>query len=209
MPAPIRTQNTAWLYFTGSYNDVSSAATLFMSGTGNISSGCMPLMLLAKNTATATLGLSLLARSKTNAWETLGSQWQTYNISCNTGATYFCQDWEYIPYYTGQATGSVAYMGLAISGAYRGYFNAGMPLYISNSGAGSSSNYLSLNMYAVNNETNFSGVSTLFALGHNSQNGNITLAISGAYTNSTGNIDLYCQAYDSIESTIKLFVSGI
>lgn len=209
MPAPIRTQNTAWLYFTGSYGDISSTATLFMSGTGNISSGCMPLMLLAKNTATATLGLSLLARSKTSAWETLSSTWSSYNISCNTGATYFCQDWEYIPYYTGQATGSVAHMTLAISGAYRGYFNAGMPLYITNSGGGLSSNYMALNMYAVNSERTASGIATLYSMGHNNQNGNITLAISGAYTNSTGNIDLYCQAYDSIESTIKLFVSGI
>lgn len=209
MPTPIRTQNTAWLHFTGSYNDAYGSATLFMSGTGNITSGCMPLMLLAKNTASYSLGLVLLAKSKTGSWESISNQWTNLNISCNSGATSFCQDWEYIPYFAGQATGSAASMNLAISGSYRGYFAGGMPLYITNSGGGVSASYMNINLYAVNTETPQSGIGTLMTVGHGGLDNNLTLAISGAYAESSGTMDLYCQAYDSLDSIIKLFISGI
>ena len=48
MSVPIKINNAAYLYFTGSFDNASGTASLFISGTGNVSSGAMPLFLQAK-----------------------------------------------------------------------------------------------------------------------------------------------------------------
>ena len=209
MPSPIQTSTVAYLYFTGSYGASSGTSTLFISGSENRTSGCMPLFMQAKNTVTGTLSLYLSSIAKTNSWESLGNQWGAYNISCSVGAPTFCQDWEYIPYYAGAATGTSALMTLFEKGVYRGYASGAMPLVISASGDGVIYNYLTLNLYAVNNDSANSGYITLASKGHEQIYSSVTLALDGAYPNSSGVITLACPAYEIATESLKLFVSGI
>jgi len=209
MAAPTGISSSAYLYFSGSFDVASGTATLFISGTGNMASGAMPLFLKAKDTSSAQIPLYLSAFAKTSAWQSLSSQWDSYNISCNTGATNFCQDWEYIPYYAGQASGQQSSSTLFIKGAYRVSTSGAMPLFLLNDGSGLSEGSSTLFMYAENNETQSTGLTTLFMSGRSDISAYITLATSGAYPAQSGEMTIFCQAYDSSETTVKLFISGI
>lgn len=209
MPAPIQTSNVAFMYFPGAFDVASGTATLFISGSENNTSGVMPLFLNAKETYSSTLSLFLNSTAKTNIWNSLGNPWESYNISCTTGAPNYCQDWEYIPYYAGAATGLSATMTLFESSVYRGYASGAMPLYIANSGAGVSFGSIPIYLFAQNLESQVSGNITLAVSGHDRSYGSITLVSVGAYANTSGIITLACPAYELSTETLKLFISGI
>jgi hypothetical protein len=200
---------SAQAFFLGAFASSSGSSTLFISGTGNIASGAMPLFLKAVNSKNANLTLSLLASSKTYSWESLGDYWQRYNIACDISASYFCNDWEYMPYSASQASGASKYMTMVTSGSYRSARNYQLPLFMSCSGDGVLNKNLNLFLYAQNNETVHSGSTTLFNLGHGVSSGVVTLAMNGEMPSSSGLITLVCNSYDIAETTIKLFTSGI
>lgn len=209
MPAPTRITNAAYLYFTGSFDSASGISTLFISGTGNNSSGSMPLFLRAKESKNEALSLYLLSVAKTSSWESLGNSWSSYNISCSVGAPTFCQDWEYIPYYSAGASGIKASFTIFEKGAYRGSVSGSMPLFIQNSGAGLIDSRFNLFLHAKNDDALSTGVLNLVSFGHELSYSSATMVISGAYTSESGIVTLYCQAYDSSPESIKLFISGI
>lgn len=209
MAAPTGISNSAYLYFSGSFDVASGVSTIFISGTGNVASGAMPLFLKAKETATAEVPLYISAFAKTNSWDSLASQWSSYNISCSIGAPNFCQDWEYIPYFTGQASGQQTSIPLFIKGGYRVSTSGAMPLFMSNNGSGFSDGSTTIFLYAANTESQSTGHITLFTSGKSDQSAYITLAVSGAYAAESGQMTVFCQGYDSYETTAKLFISGI
>jgi hypothetical protein len=209
MSAEILLIGSAQAFFLGAFAPVSGTSTLFISGTGNIASGAMPLFLRAVDSKNANLTLTLLASSRTYSWESLGDYWQRYNTACDVSASYFCNDWEYMPYSASQASGASSYITMFTSGSYRSARNYQLPLFMSCSGDGVANNNLSLFLYAQNNETVHSGSTTLFNLGHGISNGTITMTISGEMPSSSGLITMVCNSYDRAETTIKLFTSGI
>lgn len=209
MPSPIELIGIATMSFPAAFAASSGTATLFVSGTGNISSGAMPLYLRAADTKNSNMTLFMLAASKTYSWESLGNYWQSYNIACDSGATYFCQDWNYLPYSGVGASGKNAYLSMSISGAYRSARNYQMPLFMSCTGGGVINAFSTLFLYAQNNETKSSGAANLFTLGAAPYSGQITLSISGEMPSHSGSITMVCNSYDSSASTIKLFTSGI
>jgi hypothetical protein len=209
MSAPIKINNAAYLYFTGSFDNASGTASLFISGTGNVSSGAMPLFLQAKETKTESLSLYLAAISKTNSWESLGNQWSAYNISCSTGAPNFCQDWEYIPYFSAGTFGVKNEMTLFSKGAYRASISGAMPLFVNNSGEGFIDQSIGLFVYAENNELIKYDSITLNTVGHDAISSYLEMVMSGSYPNSSGYMTMFCDSYGDSTGIIKLFVSGI
>ena len=209
MPPPAQLIGVATLSFPAAFTDASGSATLFIAGTGNISSGVMPLFLRAKDTTNSSLNLFMLAASKTYSWSSLGNPWQSYNIACDSGATYFCQDWEYLPYTSGAASGQNAYISLSISGSYRSARNYQLPMFLSCTGGGILNSSMNMFLYAANNETKSSGVSTLFTFASAPTSGQITMTVSGSMPTQSGSITMVCNSYDLTTSTIKLFTSGI
>lgn len=209
MPSPVQLIGVATLSFPAAFTDASGSANLFISGTGNISSGVMPLFLRAKDTTNSSLNLFMLAASKTYSWSSLGNPWQDYNIACNSGATYFCQDWEYMPYTGSSASGQNAYVPMSISGSYRSSRNYQLPMFLSCTGGGVLNSSLNMILYAANNETKSSGVSTLFTFASAPSSGEITMVVSGSMPDQSGSITMVCNSYDLATSTIKLFTSGI
>lgn len=209
MPAPTTLVNTAYLYFTGSFDSASGVATLFISGTGNMTSGLMPLFMQAKEEKSLSMPLYLSAIAKTSSWESLGNPWQSYNMQCSLGAPSYCQDWEHIPYSASQASGAAKTLNMYAKGAYRGYGSGAMPMFLYGSGDGIAFNTVPMHMYAVGNEYAQSGSITMAMSGHSYSTSNITLSISGENPNASGIITMFCQSYEQAYETIKLFVSGI
>ena len=97
MSNPIKLINSAILFFPSAFDQSSGNVNLFLSRTGNITSGVMPMFLLAKERASSSLSLFMPANSQTSTWESLSDYWQNYNIACDGAASYFCNDWEHIP----------------------------------------------------------------------------------------------------------------
>ena len=201
--------NSIILYFPSSFAESSGVATLYLPGTNNQISGVMPMFLLAKERKNSNLSLFLRADSQTSFWSSLSDYWESYNISCDSGATYFCQNWENIPYSLSGASGINKYLTMAISGSYRSKRNYQMPLFMICTGGGVINNNINMFLYSENIETKASGNSTLFSIGHGLINDSATLFTSGVMPDSSGSMTLFCDSYDSIESTIKLFTSGI
>jgi hypothetical protein len=209
MAAPTRRDNTAYLYFTGSFDSASGVANLFISGTANATSGAMPLFLQAKEEKSSTLSLYLASIAKTSSWESLGNPWQSYSVQCSLGAPSYCQDWEYIPYNGSQASGIQSSVTLFASGAHRGNGLGAMPLFLYSSGNGLSFDEIPLFLYAQNNEYISSGSITMAMSGHTNINSNIPITIFGQNPSASGSITIFCQSYGDAYETIKLFVSGI
>jgi len=196
------------LFYNGAFDSASTGFTLFASGAPGLLSGVLPLSLYAKESSSGFLSLYLAAYSKPGVWQDLGSPWQSYNLSCDVSASYFCQDWEYIPYVQNSASGSTNSFSLFMSGKYRGLLNNSMPLFIQNSGEGLKSSDLNMFLHAKNDEISSSGDFTVFMAGHNSINNNISAYISGAMPSSTGQLDIFCSGLGYIDNYFKLFING-
>jgi len=196
------------LFFPGSFASASTGFTLFASGAPGLLSGTLPLHLYAKELSSGSVTLYMAAYSRPGVWEDLGSSWNSYNVSCDVTASYFCQDWEYIPYTTSSASGAVGSLAIFMSGKYRGTFNASMPMFISNSGQGVNEAYLNMFMHAEGSDALSSGNITIFSIGHDFISSNITSYISGAMPSVTGNLTIYCSGLGHINNHFTLFTRG-
>jgi len=209
MSTPVKLINSAIIFFPSAFDQSTGNLNLFISGTGNISSGVMPMFLLAKERAANSLSLFMSANSKTSSWESLGNIWQTYDIACDVSASYFCNDWEYIPYSSAGATGVNKYISMFTSGSYRSARNYQIPLFMSCTGGGVLNKTVNLFLHAKNNDTKISGYTDMFVFGHEISQSSATLFTSGTMPSSSGSLNLFCNSYDQTQSSIKLFTSGI
>jgi hypothetical protein len=93
-----------------------------------------------------------------------------------------------------------------MSGASTGNYNAQMPLFLYASGDGIINGSTTAFVYAQAFE---SSTGTIFIKGFGSSTGTTTIAISGAYADSSGTSTAFIGAFDVSSLEVELYISGI